>query len=183
MVDSQDDVVIEAQSNSPIFKLPPEIRNVVYSFCFTHDTDRTIITNAYKPPALLSTCRQIRAEAAPLWSTAKTFEVELRDCNVKMHKTFMHQVLQSIEGDGDLTWDIILRINGVNWNKLLHWCKEVHSGALDPVTICSDPTDSWAVIQAALNLADFAKSMSWVAIESQLENLRMVALKVDSSWE
>lgn len=59
----------EAQDQpSRLLSLLPELRNTIYQFALIEPKGTWIdITPSLKPPALLSTCRQIREECRKIW--------------------------------------------------------------------------------------------------------------------
>lgn len=58
------------QSASPIFKLPPELRNAIYSLVFQDHTVEVVSVERYlkaQPPGLLITCKQLYTEAVEVY--------------------------------------------------------------------------------------------------------------------
>lgn len=69
---------------SPLSILPPELRNRIYDLTLVeNDNITTNVTPMYdtpsrlwKPPPILQSCRQLRAEALPVYYGSNTFVVE-----------------------------------------------------------------------------------------------------------
>jgi len=64
---------------SPILKLPPELRNAIYRCVLISDTpiDVSERNENLTPCYLLATCRQIRAEASKMYYSENTFSVSV----------------------------------------------------------------------------------------------------------
>ncbi|KAK5122923.1 hypothetical protein LTR85_003488 [Meristemomyces frigidus] len=60
---------------SPIFKLPPELRNMIYDLVILSDTPLDVMTE-YEP-GLAWTCRQARSEIGVQFYTRSTFELQV----------------------------------------------------------------------------------------------------------
>lgn len=64
--------------DSPLSRLPAELRNRIYELALLQDDSITISLNGkrrWRPPAHLSTCNQIRAEASSIYYAGNTFTV------------------------------------------------------------------------------------------------------------
>lgn len=76
--------------NSPLEKLPPELRVMIYEFALLkacpieilwykqYEKDLTI--RKWTAPSILQVCRQIRIEAGPVYFGANTFNCDTADC-------------------------------------------------------------------------------------------------------
>jgi hypothetical protein len=70
----------ENQVNSPLLRLPPELRNRIYSFVFAPRVARVIylstnLSYTTWPLTTLGVCRQIRFEASPILFANITFDL------------------------------------------------------------------------------------------------------------
>ncbi|KAK5112303.1 hypothetical protein LTR85_011575 [Meristemomyces frigidus] len=66
--------VAHLHQDSPLLKIPPELRNIIYDLVLTSDKPiDTQDTAAARVSALLATCTQIRREAAPIFYGQNTF--------------------------------------------------------------------------------------------------------------
>lgn len=72
----------DAQMQSRLLRLPPELRNTIYSYALSEDMDPCVhdllhsCPKTGRPltmPPLLSTCRKTRDEAGSIWYSAATF--------------------------------------------------------------------------------------------------------------
>lgn len=72
-----------------IFTLPKELRDVIYGYVLTFDTDVQVSTKHYDldnpsiiltpHPALLNVCKQIRQEATSTYYASNTFSMNVTD--------------------------------------------------------------------------------------------------------
>lgn len=68
--------------NSPLMRLPPELRNRIYDLVVIESQPITIsirkrrFGTPMRPPALLHNCRQLRAEASPVYYSSNIFIAE-----------------------------------------------------------------------------------------------------------
>ena len=63
---------------SGLLSLPPELRNAIYELAL-NESIGVVVDNRFGQPALLNTCRQIRAEARPVWYTENRFLVRIHN--------------------------------------------------------------------------------------------------------
>ena len=61
------------QTQSPLLKLPAELRNVIYRYSLIKQGDARIQLRDLRPSALLYTCRQIRYEASSIYFSENNF--------------------------------------------------------------------------------------------------------------
>lgn len=64
----------------PLFKLPPELRNTIYHLILA-GPQQTIMVPAQRP-ALLKVCRQIAAEASPIYCSLNDFHASVTTADV-----------------------------------------------------------------------------------------------------
>lgn len=65
------------QSNSPFFKLPPELRNAIYGTVFQNHTIEVVSAERNlkaQPPGLLVACKQVYTEAVEIFYSAVIVE-------------------------------------------------------------------------------------------------------------
>ena len=75
------------------------------------------------------------------------------------------------------------RLVGVNWRNLLSSCQSVWEGKHDGLVLSPDEDDdNWSVVQTATIIAFESRSLTWAAVERQLEPVRLLAGRVDSEW-
>lgn len=69
------------KQDSPLLKLPAELRNRIYEEALTSNTSvclrpRPDCTPCWSPPALLMTCQTVRNEASPIYYAKNVFKVK-----------------------------------------------------------------------------------------------------------
>ncbi|KAK0356105.1 hypothetical protein LTR91_009206 [Friedmanniomyces endolithicus] len=60
----------------PLLKLPPELRNAIYSYVLV-DPPEVLVTYHWRPPALLSMSKQIRREALKIYFAENIFRIDI----------------------------------------------------------------------------------------------------------
>ena len=77
---AQQERLLKSVATSPLFKLPPEIRNMIYRYAIvTKARVRITKSSGIPEPALLSTCKILRSEACAIVYLENTFRCEVRD--------------------------------------------------------------------------------------------------------
>lgn len=176
---------INDQSECPLFKLPPELRNSIYRLVLVDDIDGIAL---YSPGEsdirhLLATCRQIRNEAIESYHLENVFHFLANNCDHKDTQRYVDRVVRPL-GDAVLSkWQACLCPTGADrgcWPNLLTWCRAVWDGTLpwDRFTLdtssAGDQVDK-VVIEGALLTAWEARSLPWPSLLLILEELRKVA--------
>lgn len=65
-----------AMTDSPLMKLPPELRNRIYRYTVVGDSKIFVTHNGLREPELLHVCTQIRTEALGIFYSENVFSVE-----------------------------------------------------------------------------------------------------------
>ncbi|KAK0800010.1 hypothetical protein LTR75_009046 [Friedmanniomyces endolithicus] len=60
----------------PLLRLPPELRNAIYSYVLV-DPPEVLVTNHWRPPALLSMSKQVRREALKIYFAENIFRIDM----------------------------------------------------------------------------------------------------------
>ncbi|KAK0314161.1 hypothetical protein LTR73_004774 [Friedmanniomyces endolithicus] len=69
-------VEMEDAHTSPLLRLPPELRNAIYSYALVNPHE-VLVTDHWRAPALLSTGKQVRREAVNIYFAENTFRIEM----------------------------------------------------------------------------------------------------------
>lgn len=77
--ETQQEPLPSSVADSPLFKLPPELRNMVYRYTIITDDDQILITKTtgIPEPALLSACKTTRSEARAMFYLENKFMCEV----------------------------------------------------------------------------------------------------------
>jgi len=67
---------MEDAPTSPLLRLPPELRNAIYSYVLV-DPPEVLVTNHWRPPALLSMSKQVRREALKIYFAENIFRIDM----------------------------------------------------------------------------------------------------------
>ncbi|KAK0301115.1 hypothetical protein LTS00_000264 [Friedmanniomyces endolithicus] len=60
----------------PLLRLPPELRNAIYSYVLV-DPPEVLVTNHWRPPALFSMSKQVRREALKIYFAENIFRIDM----------------------------------------------------------------------------------------------------------
>lgn len=117
---------------SPLFKLPPELRNYIYEFAVNLSDKygyRKVTKEAGIPePPLLSTCKAIRKEAIGIFYANNKFRVDVHDFDPAVYHLFVRKdkTLSSYNCRiGILHMD---PDRHRRWGNLLRWLRQHHAG-------------------------------------------------------
>ena len=168
------------QSNVGFLDLPPEMRNRVYELALFEGNGPVAIDATWRPPALLSTCTQIRNETLCMAYTAHEFSYTITDCNVSLLVAFDKHV-ESLPKELRDRVCYGIRLYGRDWENLMAWCRHVWKGEVVSLTKRDNATTLWAVAYGATNIAMHAQE-SWEACKLQLDAFSEVAGKLDDRW-
>ncbi|KAK4504138.1 hypothetical protein PRZ48_005054 [Zasmidium cellare] len=184
--------------------LPPELREEIYKLClegleydigvdkddqpifFTGVVINELADNPPPLPALLHTCRLVRAEAVPLWLKLNSFCFCVNDLNAQLlyqWMEFCHGLLPPPDkpeyGSAYRPMIQIFSTNGTYiWENVSQWCKWVHEGKLEPP---SEPPyyQGQHLIAGALKIAFVHRGRPWEDCEGSLDGLR---LALEGAW-
>ena len=159
--------------------LPPEMRNRVYELALFEGNGPVTIDATWRPPALLSTCTQIRNETLCMAYTSHEFSYTITDCESSIVVAFW-QHFSSLPARFQARTNY--RLVGFDWDKLIAWCRHIWKGDIFPLWEMDKPGRIWAVVYGATNIAKHAQG-SWEACELQLDAYRAVVGELDGSFK
>ena len=86
-------IASDIDQDSRLLKLPAELRNAIYTLALSFDEDIMVSTvHKLRRPALLKTCKQIRAEATLLYFSSTTFHLVISPTELKFTKTWLRSI-------------------------------------------------------------------------------------------
>lgn len=105
--------------SASLLTMPPEIRNEIYRLVLLED-QVTVNDTSHTTPALLSTCRQLRKEASPIFQQENKFvlDVDSFQMGLTLHHWLRH---------GNPSAGFSFEFRGkMNWSNLKLWLQKYH---------------------------------------------------------
>ena len=157
----------QSQPQSPLLRLSPELRNIIYrTALLTHTTTPiTIPPTGLVQPALLRTSRQLRAETTSIYLRENAFRILVDDLAVRVPPR--HWLASApVPGQGNFR----VRLAGaLNWPNLLAWCRRVH----EAVFLMPEAKSAVGrVVRPALQIAKVMRGLPWEEVLKVLEQYR-----------
>ncbi|KAK4995285.1 hypothetical protein LTR66_004870 [Elasticomyces elasticus] len=166
-------ISIANAANSPLLRLPGELRNKIYRMALIWGIARLQIQRGRdKQPALIQVCRQIRREAFSIFFQEAPFQVDI----VGLDGTDIIEWMRPHRGR--FTNGVTLNLVGdPSWPNLLRWMQEIHAGRAEYwLNECSRP-----------DLARFPNTLPRVkrieAVLYQCMQITVRMAKIGSRWE
>ncbi|KAM0715529.1 hypothetical protein Q7P37_009027 [Cladosporium fusiforme] len=132
------DIITKTELNrtrSPLISLPGELRNRIYRYTLVRARSIEIDASTWSThqPSLLATCRQIRAEALPIFYVENRISAEIRDWDpVVKQRLFDLSLSHKLEMSSRMH-----HFHGVpNWTNLYAWLRGVFDGRLSGISDC-----------------------------------------------
>lgn len=184
-------------TSGSLFTLPAEIRNKIYRYTLTSPSKIAVTAHGLREPALLSTCRPIRTEAASIFYYENTFAIDNNNYNSDALRRWAkksRQISTQLLSSGRPAAVRSCRSERPNWPNLERWLKCVYYRSvlsvdkyprLRPLSACRGTSQPNRKKQAALVSLLFKRvlklrerSTAWVEVVKarKLQALR-VALK------
>lgn len=176
-----------------LLKLPAELRIWIYEYALIEKTIIAVI-RSFKQPGLLSTCRQIRKEAAQTWYQSNKFVAVVKDCDTSLYRGFVLHLRQVTSYRVAFTSTFRISPNFYTsvslWTNLEDHCRAVWTS---PQVLFPVPTvekrglglkEYYAVFECAQRIAFRAnkRGVPWEECKEQLRALREVAGFVNDLW-
>jgi hypothetical protein len=173
-----------AQSDSPLLKLPGELRNRIYRFAIIKPVSIELDIPRWQDhqPAFVRTCKQIRIEALRLFYAENKITTNIHDWNpiVKVrcsellasHKMRSHHLYHYFTGSP-------------NWENLLAWLKGVFEGKIGGISSCVGKTrtlERKVVGGMFMYVSTAHKGTDWPDLLPFLELQREVLGMEDPRW-
>ncbi|KAM0715308.1 hypothetical protein Q7P37_008806 [Cladosporium fusiforme] len=175
-------------AQSPLFKLPSELRNHVYNYALAAEDGVIRITRkeGIPEPGLLTACKFIRKEAIGVFYDINRVSIVALDYHPAAYILFTAKV-HSL----DLIVDGFVETPGSNnWHNLKLWLRAIHSGkaaGLSDKPSCVDglPERSklhFAMVQGLLAIAKKMSREPWESVEQSLELCRAGLIGLEPGW-
>ena len=168
-------------------RLPPELRNRIYEYALLCP-DFITVAAGLKPPGLLQTCRQTRAEATDIWYQRNKFSIIVTSCDATLLRAFK----SFARAHSTISVPTCLHLRGVgNWSNLKHWCEDIFYRKTCILTRGAAVSGEGRVIAAAHDIAlrhgarakiSGDRDGEWMECEGSLEALRFAVGTFEPAW-
>ncbi|KAK3617305.1 hypothetical protein LTR56_025373 [Elasticomyces elasticus] len=175
--------IIDGTANSTLYKLPAELRIVIYEFALINN-EAIVVDTQLQIPDLLSVSRQVREETIAIWY-GNTFLHHITDCNADLMAAWCRhcRALQFCKVDDEI------HIQGEpNWDNLVKWCQAQvlcdPSGAGMGFAIDEDLSELEKVISTVTDVASCfqGKGQPWAECKPILDAMRPLLGFQDDKW-
>ncbi|KAK3111750.1 hypothetical protein LTR53_012683, partial [Teratosphaeriaceae sp. CCFEE 6253] len=163
-----------------LFRLPPELRNIVYKRVLPHD-QRYPVTKTLRTPPLLRLCRGIRQETLKMWYGANRFHHDIEHCDARVCVAWDRRCQAQELECGDQTFSVTGRLD---WDALMQWCRAICEEGCPCARNYGGNTRLQAGVAAATNIAlqFFHIGQPWAACAPVLGELRQALGRFDGRW-
>lgn len=184
-------LVAQAIAKSPLFKLPPEMRNHIYSYALAIEGGVCRVTReeGVPEPNLLFACKLVRKEAIGIFYHINEVKVVLRDFHpaadilfTSKSRALSHELINLPKAER-------LYDGSMNWHNLKLWLRAIHAGKADAWKRREQQTSVQETAKAKGNMVKsfrrLVKRLShkpWDHVEPILENIRIKLMRADSQW-
>ncbi|KAH9842125.1 hypothetical protein Tdes44962_MAKER07677 [Teratosphaeria destructans] len=172
-------------SNSPLLRLPAELREAIFEYAVAEDNDIAIYEDL-GPPEWLMAAKQVRHEALHLWYTVNKFEIVVSDLDGSVTCAWARHINNLDLGDlaHRPAPPTTLLLESYNWTNIVRWANVIwkaDSSILpDPL---DEPTPTQAALYTALWLAWDYSALSWEECEAALDRFRYSLAAQDGRWK
>jgi len=100
----QSDTSVNSVAQSPLFRLPPELRNRIYEYAVYRSAEHgfcvVTATSGIPEPALLLTCKLIRQEAIGIFYAENKFMADTPSFDSRAYLLIRRKIISLLEGYG-----------------------------------------------------------------------------------
>lgn len=137
----------------------------------------------YKEPGLMSTCRQIRNEALPIYYKLNKFVAQAKDKLVP--KVIELEKKCRAMGVSDAMKMSVCPVNAPVWARTLQWCEHVHGGGKwypNEKTMRKEKVNE-IFYRAALQMTNDLENVEWKTCKRALDLLKSTQVELDgAAW-
>lgn len=169
-----------------LLDLAPELRNRIYRYVVCED-EPIEVTEDTREPGLLSTCRQIRAEARSIWFLENRFEFHIRELDITLLSLFYRRQKKHLRkgSDSGKVRKVTTTHKHYNWANLMRWCKVAFDGDVWCLRPVPGKDAHYAVVANATHMAQKQLKVAgatWETCYQTLQYFRAVAGATDKRW-
>lgn len=180
------DPIDSAGGRCLFFELSAELRNEIYELALVSSDEIKITKETFAQPALLCTCRQIRAEASKIYYVQNQFSTRISRLDASLLHAFYQQCKHAVRPEGlsgngvalDFDWDP----RDAYWPNFLQWMKWFYD---DEITGVACPDDCLGglccTMNAAFHIVDELQDLRWERVSTVLETVKKMKQREDGS--
>jgi len=185
---AQQQTLPSSVANSPLFKLPPELRNMIYRYAIISNTELPISKSHGIPEApLLQVNKLIRSETYELFYLENKFTCVVHNYDpaslMLSHRRW--QALYQIPGtslNAD-TGTISIDLQGNrNWDNLVAWFRFVHEVACCGMHAMPDDDAEQSLMTGLFKMIMHGPEMDLSALDFLLESTRPTFVNLHKDW-
>lgn len=190
LVSFQQDNTPKTVAHSPLFKLPPELRCMIYHFALVSDTVNPVLiteSGGIPEPGLLSVNKLLRSETFAIYYQENHFrfivshynDAAIRLAVGKANSTFSPCSFDLTDG----TWQVAVQTHQRNWKNLVSWlraCQQSVSGGLSRSG--SDKKEE-KLIEALFAVVYNKPEVTPRALDAVLEAMRPALVAHHADWD
>ncbi|KAK3722638.1 hypothetical protein LTR37_002208 [Vermiconidia calcicola] len=169
--------------------LPGELRNRIYrDALLTDDSDVIVDATGVPEPALLLTCKQIRAEGGQIYYSERAFSIHISDYDtaVAVKWTRRHRLIRE-----DYKIDAKCRVVNTgypHWVNLVSWLErlfneEVFLRAFFPSQAPAGTSTGLLTIGAMFASVQAMRGQPWSRVKTLLDEQHHILISIDKQWE
>ena len=184
---AQQELMLKSVADSPLFDLPPELRNKIYRYALVRNRELPITKSRGIPEApLLSVSKLVRSETYELFYLENKFKcvVHNYDPTSLMLLDRRWSALARIPGTtlGD-TIDVDIHWRGKrNWKNLVTWLHFAHHASCCGINARPHQGTEESLISGLFRMVMNGPGMTSSALDFLLESMRPTFVKIHKDW-
>lgn len=183
---------LQAFTTSTLYKLPPELRNRIYSYAPATDDGWVDVTeeNGIPEPALLFTCKHIRKEAIGIFYNENKFLLIIKDCHPAA-QILWNRKRDALAPNIDIsTKQYVVQEKGLkHWNNLKKSLQAAHGQDIElqdqgefSVELSTNEGQEVEFRFGLEKMASMMMYQPWEEVEKVVDSLCIGLIKIHPGW-
>ena len=175
----------QAREHQPgnLLSLPPELRNLIYSFVLRADKKIEIRRDSdLQEPGLLSVCVRLRAEARPVYFSENRFLVVIRNWDVQPVEQWLVQASRALGRPIAKHMNWRFSEDQPNWANFEIWLKMSYKLTCPGLKARESSSAPEKAMCAAFGMVQAVRTQPSVVMESLLLPIRHMMASHDKRW-